>query len=244
MAEDAVDEAIKVFKLQPKRVLDTPNVSGIFGFNDGVNLDGTCQTHSVRLLGAHGYSKTLFINLIQHYRLDTDVAKHLAQSYGDRAWDVAALASPSTEVLGSQPRGRRLSPQYPFIDGEVRYAVRNEYAQTAVDFLARRTRLSFLNAHASLEALPTVIDLMGEELKWSKERKELEWTETVYFLASMGLPSNKLEMTREEVLNGKARLPSSSPVPQKTNEASRPLRPVPEDTLEGRGQQHAAGSYP
>lgn len=57
----------------------------------------------------------------------------------------------------------------------MRYAVRHEYAQTAVDVIARRTRLSFLNAQAALEALPRVIDIMAGELKWDSRRKEVEW---------------------------------------------------------------------
>jgi len=202
MAEDAVDKAIEVFKLKPGKVANVPDISGLGLFNDAAMLDGSCQTHRVRLIGAHGYSKTLFINLIQHFGLDADVAKHLAQSYGDRAWDVAALAASATKSMNYPFRGRKLSPTYPFIDGEVRYAVRSEYAQTAVDVLARRTRLSFLNAQAALEALPTVIDLMGEELQWNQARKDLEWTETVHFLASMGLPESKLNLTREQVVSG------------------------------------------
>jgi glycerol-3-phosphate dehydrogenase len=202
MAEDAVDKAIETFKLQPKPISYVPDISGINGVDPTVNLlNGTCQTHHIRLLGAHGYSTTLFINLIQHFGIEMEVAKHLASDYGDRAWDVAALASP-VEDSPFPLRGQRLSPQYPFIDGEVRYAVRSEYAQTAVDVLARRTRLSFLNAQAALQALPRVIDIMGDELKWSQARKDSEWKDTVGFLESMGLPSDLLQVTRAEVLQG------------------------------------------
>ena len=141
--------------------------------DDGARLDGTCQTHQVKLIGAHGFSKTLFINLIQHFGVETDVAKHLTESYGDRAWTVAALSSPTEKRF--PVRGERISPLYPFVDGEVRYAVRHEYAQTAVDVLARRTRLAFLNAQAALEALPKVIDIMGSELGWDSKRKDREW---------------------------------------------------------------------
>jgi len=203
MAEDAVDKAIEVFKLKPGKVASIPDISGLgAAVNDAAILDGSCQTHRVRLVGAHGYSKTLFINLIQHFGIAADVAKHLSSSYGDRAWDVAALASPANKATNYPFRGRKLSPIYPFIDGEVRYAVRSEYAQTAVDVLARRTRLSFLDVQAALEALPMVIDLMGEELHWNKTRKDLEWTQTVHFLASMGLPESKLNVTRDQVLRG------------------------------------------
>lgn len=39
--------------------------------------------------------------------------------------------------------------------------------------IARRLRLSFLNSQAALEALPNVIDIMGEELKWSDAEKKV-----------------------------------------------------------------------
>ena len=49
--------------------------------------------------------------------------------------------------------GVRLHPEFPYIESEVRYAVK-EYARTAFDVLARRTRISFLNVLAADEALP------------------------------------------------------------------------------------------
>lgn len=197
MAEDAVDEAIRQFKLQPQPVQHAPDISGSSSFRDSTVLDGSCKTHQVRLIGAHGFSKTLFINLIQQFGLATDVAQHLTESYGDRAWAVAALSAQTN--MRYPVHGIRISALYPFIDGEVRYAVRQEYAQTAVDVLARRTRLAFLNAQAALEALPTVIDLMAEELNWDAKRKDLEWTESVQFLTSMGLPTERLNVTRKDV---------------------------------------------
>ena len=70
---------------------------------------------------------------------------------------------------------RRIHPEFPYIDAEVRYAVR-EYAATAVDILARRCvaflfqalylslfvprlRISFLNVAAAEECLPKVQQL-------------------------------------------------------------------------------------
>ncbi|KAM0141902.1 hypothetical protein ACHAP3_001895 [Botrytis cinerea] len=201
MAEECVDEAISEFGLKTKPVRDAPDVSGTQLHDDGAHLNGTCQTHQVKLVGAHGFSKTLFINLIQHFGLETDVAKHLTENYGDRAWTVASLSSPTEQRF--PVRGEKISPLYPFVDGEVRYAVRHEYAQTAVDVLARRTRLAFLNAQAALEAAPRVIDIMAGELGWSSKRKEVEWTDTVKFLESMGLPKSKLTATRKQVESGK-----------------------------------------
>jgi len=105
-------------------------------------------------------------------------------------------------------RGKRISTLYPYIDGEVRYAVRHELAQTAVDVIARRTRLAFLNAQAALEALPKVIDLMAEELKWDTKRKDVEFNNAVQFLGSMGLPKGLMKVSRKEVELGKGRFES------------------------------------
>ena len=73
------------------------------------------------------------------------------------------------------------------IDAEVRYAVRHEYALTAIDVLARRTRLSFLNARAALDALPRVVDIMADELGWSYKERKNQISKGVQFLGSMGL---------------------------------------------------------
>ncbi|KAK8039932.1 glycerol-3-phosphate dehydrogenase- mitochondrial precursor [Apiospora rasikravindrae] len=197
MAEECVDEAIKEFNLPTKPYPTAPRVSGTEAIDDGAILNGACQTHNVRLIGAHGFSKTLFINLIQHFGVETEVAKHLTESYGDRAWTVAELCKPTHNRFPA--RGERIAPLYPFVDGEIRYAVRHEYAQTAADVLARRTRLAFLNAQAALEAMPRVIDIMGEELGWDSKRKEHEWKDSLSYLQSMGLPEPMLSVTRKQV---------------------------------------------
>lgn len=43
---------------------------------------------------------------------------------------------------------------------QVVYCVRNEYAQTINDFIARRTRFAFTDANAAEMAIPRVADLM------------------------------------------------------------------------------------
>ncbi len=68
--------------------------------------------------------------------------------------------------------GKRLVEEFPYIEAEVKYAVK-EYACTAIDVLARRTRLAFLNVQAADEALPRVIEIMGAELGWSKGQKKV-----------------------------------------------------------------------
>lgn len=130
----------------------------------------------------------------------------MATNYGDRAWEVlGASSSANTRLLDS----------FPFLESEVRHAVRSEAACTTSDVISRRTRLSFLDVESTLRALPRVIDIMAEELKWTDARKEQEWTATVQFLKSMGLAKEKLTATREDVVSGKLRLS----IPQQTAKA-------------------------
>jgi len=64
---------------------------------------------------------------------------------------------------------------------QVRYACK-EYAATAVDVIARRLRLSFLNVQAAEECLPRIVDIMAEELKWSKAEKSKQMDLALDFL--------------------------------------------------------------
>lgn len=68
--------------------------------------------------------------------------------------------------------GKKLHDEYDYIEGEVRYACK-EYAQRAVDVLARRTRLAFINVHAAKEALPRIVDIMAMELCWDEARVQV-----------------------------------------------------------------------
>ena len=146
------------------------------------------------------------------YGLATDVAKHLADNYGDRAWTVCSYAAPTGDswplhgvrlaqsypCMYRSPRSLSLANQHTVIEAEVRYAVHHEYAESAVDVIARRCRLSFLNVQATLDALPRVIDIMAEERKWSKARKAAELEGAVRFLASMGLPPSAASALQQQ----------------------------------------------
>lgn len=187
MAEDAVDEAVKTFNLKPSSI-PLPDISGT-GL-PGFSTTGKCCTLTTPLIGAHGYSPELASQLMSVHSVDADVAEHLAINYGDRAW--AVLATNATS---------RVVPTLPFIEAEFRHGVRSESACTAADLISRRTRMAFLDVGVALKALPRVIDIMAEELNWTEARKQLEWTQTVHFFKSMGLPEEKLNVTKEEVLS-------------------------------------------
>ncbi|KAL1124181.1 hypothetical protein AAG570_001951, partial [Ranatra chinensis] len=162
------------------------------------------QTENVLIEGAHGWTPTMYIRLVQDFGLEHEVAQHLAMSYGDRAFAVAKLAS----LTGKRWPiiGKKVHPEFPYIDAEIRYGVK-EYAMTAIDMIARRLRLAFLNVQAAQEALPSIIDVMAEELKWTEEEKKNQFESATEFLKNeMGEKVNRqskdklpINLTKDEI---------------------------------------------
>lgn len=177
MAQETVDKAIKIGGLKPLRP--------------------TTQTQTLKLVGAENWTPLEYIHLIQKYSLAPEVAQHLSNNYGTRAYTIAAsLPGPkepasATHSIVEATRGTQLAASYPFLEEEIGYTVKYEYATTSIDFLARRCRLAFLDCRAAYEALPKVIEVMGKELKWSEDRKVKEYDDGVLFLKGMGLQIEK-----------------------------------------------------
>ncbi|PNX62168.1 glycerol-3-phosphate dehydrogenase SDP6 mitochondrial-like, partial [Trifolium pratense] len=74
--------------------------------------------------------------------MDSAAARHLSCAYGTLAQRVAAIAQ-------NENLGKRLVHGYPYLEAEVAYCARNEYCESAIDFIARRTRLAFLETDAA-----------------------------------------------------------------------------------------------
>ncbi|GMH33409.1 hypothetical protein BSKO_01243 [Bryopsis sp. KO-2023] len=161
MAEDGIDAAISVGELKPER---------------------KCCTTNLPLLGAPEYTPVTFTEVAQNYvvphrpgAIDTRVAEHLAHAYGDRARRV-------TQIAEEKGLGKRVVRGHPIIEAEVIYAIENEYCETIVDFIARRTRLAFLDTMATHQALSRVGDLMAKQLGWGSGRKRAQIQEAKKFL--------------------------------------------------------------
>ncbi|GER51257.1 glycerol-3-phosphate dehydrogenase family protein [Striga asiatica] len=168
MAEDAVDAVIKSGKLSPAN---------------------KCMTYNLQLVGADGWDPSSFTVLAQQYVrmkksyggkvvpgvMDTAAAKHLSHAYGTFAERVAAIAQ-------NENMGKRLAHGYPILEAEVAYCARNEYCESVVDFIARRSRLAFLDTDAARRAVPRILEILAAEHKWDKSRKKLELQKAQQFL--------------------------------------------------------------
>ncbi|KAJ0967313.1 hypothetical protein J5N97_024230 [Dioscorea zingiberensis] len=176
MAEDAVDAAVKAGKLNPT---------------------SSCLTDNLRIVGGYDWDPASFTVLAQQYvrmkrtyggkvipgLMDSTISKHLSHAYGTLAARVAAIAQ-------NENLGKRLAHGYPFLEAEVAYCARNEYCESAVDFIARRSRLAFLDTDAAGRALPRVIQILAAEHKWDKARQKLEMQKAKEFLETFKSSKN------------------------------------------------------
>ncbi len=120
-------------------------------------------------LPIHGYQMSLELqeDPLAHYGLDKEKILKIAKN--DKVWD--GWLSEKLSIRKSQ----------------VAWAVRNEWARTIEDVLARRTRALFIDARESLRIAPEVAKLMAKELgktrKWEEEqlRKYNELAENYFY---------------------------------------------------------------
>ncbi|KAE8714749.1 Glycerol-3-phosphate dehydrogenase [Hibiscus syriacus] len=175
MAEDAVNAAIKSGKLSPSN---------------------GCITSNLRLIGGDGWEPSLFTVLAQQYVrmkkshgkivpgvMDAAAAKHLSHAYGTLAERVASIAQ-------DENLGKRLAHGYPYLEAEVAYCARNEYCESAVDFIARRSRLAFLETDAASHALPRIIEILAVEHNWDKSKQKQEMQKAKEFLETFKSSKN------------------------------------------------------
>ncbi|PKA54997.1 Glycerol-3-phosphate dehydrogenase SDP6, mitochondrial [Apostasia shenzhenica] len=176
MAEDAVDAAIRSGQLTPS--------SG-------------CVTEQLHIVGGDGWEPASFTILAQRFTrrkksyrgkivpglMDSSISKHLSHAYGTMAEKVAGIAQ-------NENLGKKLAHGYPFLEAEVAYCARHEYCESAIDFIARRSRLAFLDTDAARRALPLVIDILSSEHKWDKTRKKLELQKSIEFLETFKSSKN------------------------------------------------------
>eukprot|EP00518_Triparma_eleuthera_P020377 CAMPEP_0197559176 /NCGR_PEP_ID=MMETSP1320-20131121/20706_1 /TAXON_ID=91990 /ORGANISM="Bolidomonas sp., Strain RCC2347" /LENGTH=624 /DNA_ID=CAMNT_0043120577 /DNA_START=65 /DNA_END=1936 /DNA_ORIENTATION=- len=182
MAEDVVD---RVLEVEPMTKM-------------GKKL-GECVTEGRGIIGAdragvvaNGKFDRINITLRDEYELPKDVAKHLVSNYGTRALQIAELCKADGEFYCPQVSSKlygakRIVSKFPFLEAEVIFACRQEYALTAQDVLARRTRLAFIDSDAADACCERVVELMGTELGWNKARQKKEVAEFRKWLETMNM---------------------------------------------------------
>ncbi|KAM3187915.1 hypothetical protein ACTXT7_001321 [Hymenolepis weldensis] len=214
MAEETVDKCVKVCGLKPKSKCQTLGLrlNGAHGWSPNL---------FIQLTQEYGIERDVAVHLASTYGgRAVDIAQ-LAKLTGRRyplvgrklhpdfpiieAEDLPSLLVVSKERFGLEyiafntEKGKRivkfedLGPEINNFCTTVKWACK-EYASNAIDFLARRSRVAFLNVQVAEEILPKVIDLMGDEYNWSCQRKRKEFYDTMRFLRTemgLGMKRNK-----------------------------------------------------
>ncbi|KAL1521617.1 hypothetical protein AB1Y20_021276 [Prymnesium parvum] len=152
-----------------------------------------CVTKEIKLMGGEGYHELLHVQLVQKYQISEDVAKHLVRTYGACAFAVCEMMKPVSKAANAINDGQRIFgspivPNYPYVEAEVEYAVKHEYAVTVKDMLTTRMRLAFINSEAAKKAIPRVADLMATHLQWSNAEKERQIKMAQEYIGQFGGP--------------------------------------------------------
>lgn len=154
-----------------------------------------CQTRGLKLVGGVDYDDSFTSRLIQTYGVEEKIASHLSSNYGTRAPLILEIFKQSREnQLPIGLAGKKdLSDvsykdfEFPFTVAELLYSIKYEYTRTPVDFLARRTRLAYLNAKEALIAVDGVVEILARELNWDTKTKQEKREHVIDFINKMGV---------------------------------------------------------
>ena len=102
---------------------------------------------------------------IHGHRISTE-PNHLLSIYGSDAELILELIQQRPEL------GEKLHPKHLINKAQVVWSIHNEDAKTIEDFLARRSRLLFLDAKASIQCATAVAEIFKQELNHTKEWKQ------------------------------------------------------------------------
>ncbi len=127
---------------------------------------------------------------------DDEVLGHLCKHYGTEASTLVKEYLVAQEGGASKPASKtsveanrkRLHPEYPILEGEVRYCAKYEQAVLPQDFVSRRARLSFLDVNAAQQVLPRVTEILAEENGWNKAQKEQALADARKHLSTFYVP--------------------------------------------------------
>lgn len=131
-----------------------------------MNLKGKkspCLTKEIKMVGGEGWTNHLEIDLARkHHGTPFPIIQHLVQMYGDQAEQFIT------------PDMKYLHKSWPYLESEVAYAVKKEYAYRPIDVLSRRLRCAYLDIESTKECVPKVCQIMGKEFGWSSSRVNQE----------------------------------------------------------------------
>ncbi|MHA2169622.1 MAG: glycerol-3-phosphate dehydrogenase/oxidase [Candidatus Kariarchaeaceae archaeon] len=148
MAKDAIRKAIKLLNRSSR--------------------DHKCTTHRMPLWGGDIEDwENFFViqknRLTKQYGLNEESAEIMVKWYGSEL--------PLFEEILKEWGNSSLKPNRPWLEAQVIYSCRFEFARTPIDFLRRRTPI-MLEEGNGLDILENVVTLMSSELGWGTDQEQ------------------------------------------------------------------------
>ncbi|KYO02558.1 FAD-dependent glycerol-3-phosphate dehydrogenase, putative [Plasmodium reichenowi] len=152
-----------------------------------------CRTKFLKLIGCHdkygifneddltfGCSK-LSKTLVNKYpQIDFQTANHLVSNYGYLSENVCELAKELNMF-------NKIDSTKPYIEAEIIYATRYEFANTISDIIGRRFRLGFIDSQVSNKVIDKIAQLLKNELTWNTEQLNKNVKEAKDYINSLSL---------------------------------------------------------
>jgi glycerol-3-phosphate dehydrogenase len=154
MAEEIVNRAIEVMKDRGLEMALRP-----------------CQTRTRPLPGAGPAGEMTS-------ELPPDIARHVQQTYGSRAPQLMSL------IKKDGAGARRLEPGLPYIEAELTFAVRFEFACELDDVLRRRVPIGLFGRDQGAGLVDSTADILSAERGWSERRRAYSVIQYRSFLTS------------------------------------------------------------
>lgn len=161
--------------------------------SDKIQNKNECRTKFLMLIGSHdqngnlnhedltfGCSK-LGKKLVDTYsEIDYETANYLVSNYGYLSEKVCELAK-ELKLFN------KIDQTKPYIEAEIVYASRYEFANTISDVIGRRFRLGFIDTHVSNQVIHKIANLLKDELNWSKDQMNKNIEEAKSYIDSLSL---------------------------------------------------------
>ncbi|GAW80754.1 FAD-dependent glycerol-3-phosphate dehydrogenase [Plasmodium gonderi] len=160
---------------------------------DKVKMKYNCRTKFLKIIGScdnqgnhnlddltYGSSK-LSKNLVKKYnKIDYETAHHLVSNYGYLSEKVCDLANELNLF-------NKIDPTKPYIEAEVVYASRYEFASTVSDIIGRRFRLGFIDSDVANKVISKIANIMKDELSWSRDQMNQNVQDAKVYISSLSL---------------------------------------------------------
>lgn len=132
-----------------------------------------CSTRDYDFPGKKDYSENMFLNLVDTYKVTAETAKRLRNYYGTEVY----------EILGESPKELKKGTEY--YEEEVYHFIKEEFALSITDIIARRLRIQFLDLELARSLLEPIGNILAKEFKWTSQKKAEEFHEAEKLISSL-----------------------------------------------------------